>query len=483
MKRFVAFALTALMLSLSCVVVFAEEPTDTSHLGAEYTNKEVYGAVADNTANVHFIEFDPADGLIPMAYSGNGGYVCLAEDHVDAAVAEGYEVAGAINGSFFEMSTGSPCGTLISDGKLIFTHSGLKNESIAVFDMDGKCQVVTSTLRFSFQLGGKSVPAGIGLINKTFDACGLVSGDITSKFHYYDIDAGDIADETVLGYEVICEKKAGTILAVGETLKGNVVEVKADSYYGKTDVLEDNQFIIFVRSDSSSVNKAAELEAGDTVSLSVKETNANSMEAMENAHSCISSAYWLVKDGKDLTDTQNTIIHSTSLARAWTVFGIKDDGSYVFWASSEVDADGENAISLKDIADEMVKLGCTSVIRLDGGGSTSMYVKGEDFVMSSPRKVCDVLLIVTKDSLKYEPPFEEPETSDESSATEVSPDCAEPAESSVEDASEPIGEVSDADNGSESGLSGIYIYIIIGCVVIPVAVIVFIISYSKRKKK
>lgn len=474
MKRIIALVVVAVLLSFSCLAVVGEEAKESA---VQYKEMEVFGENSQNTATAHIIEFNPADGYVPMAYTGNGGYVSLTGTHVDAAIAEGYDVAGAINGSFFVMATGAPCGMLISDGKIIYTHQGLKNESVVTFDKDGKLALVTSSLNFKLSFKGSTVPVGLGLINKVFSACELVSGS-ESKFHYYDIDAGEISDSEVSGYEIICEKQYGTSLAVNKTLKGNVVEIKSNSYYGATKLKEDNQFVIFIKSDSPSVNKVEGLEAGDVIAIEVTETSAASVPAMESAVSCMSSAYWLVKNGRDLTDTQATIIHDTSLPRAWTAFGTKEDGTYVFWASSEVDDNKENAVSLKDVADIMMEMGCTNVIRLDGGGSTSMYAQGEN-VMTTTRKVCDVLLVVNKDSLKYDDEVPMPEES--SAPVEETSEIAE--ETSAESGDHASEESNVADNGGKTNLFDEYKWYIIGGVAGFVVVLAIGVAVKNKKKK
>ena len=488
-KRIISLAFSAMLIISCCLSVGAEAETNNTVestaevLGATYYDYTVYGPVADNEADVHVIEFNPADGLIPLAYAANAGDVDLAADHIAAAEAEGYTVVGAINGSFFEMATGNPCGTLISDGKLVFTHSGLSGEAVATFDYEGKCRVVSSSLQFTFKLAGKNVPAGIGLVNKKYSACSLAkTTDITGKFHYYDIDACELADEAVTGYEIICEKLDGTELAVNETLSAKVLEIKSDSYYGATDIIEENKFVLFLRNDSKFIEKAEGLSVGDELTITPKEGGGiTSSEAMNNAVSAISSSYWLVQDGTDLTDTTATIIHSTSLARAWTVFGVKEDGSYVFWASEEVTADGEKALTLKDVADAMVAMGCTDVIRLDGGGSTSIYINGIGSPITTTRAVCDMLLIVEKSDLKTKAPeTDEPEEISDGSITEESVSVPSEDDSSAESESQAAENNGDGSENS-SGLSSTYI-ILIACaaVAVLIGIVLFVLMLRKR---
>lgn len=461
MKRISYFLLVAVMLVSSCICVNADEITD---FGAKHTEEIVHGAVSDVDAKVNYIEFNPADGLVPLAYSGNGGNVATADVHVDAAIAEGYNVVGAINGSFFEMATGAPCGTLISNGKLVFTHSGLR-ESVATFDSDGKLNVVSSALALDISINGMNYSGAIGVVNKVYAASLLPQKDVDGNIHYYDIDAGNIADDTVKGYEILCEKLEDSDLAVGKTLKGKVLELKEGSTYGATKVTDENQFVLFVGESSMYFKRASIIKVDDTIDITVTETNTSAVSAMENATTGISSAYWLVKGGVDITDTTATIIHDTSLARAWTAFGVKADGSYVYFVSEEY------GLTLKDVADKMIELGCTDVVRLDGGGSTSMYVSGKDFVMSSERAVCDVLLVVKTES-------DSDEVLDGTSQDDML--VGDENASSESEQETPTESNTDEEGSNQSSITGIYVYLAICGVLLPILVIVFMVF--KRKK-
>ncbi len=487
-KRIISIALMMLLIVSACVTASADSSytVDASKdiAGTKYYDYTVVGANSGKTADVHCIEFGPDSGLVPLAFAANSGTVDLAADHIAAAKEAGYTVVGAINGSFFEMSTGNPCGTLISDGKLKFTHSTLTNESVGVFGYDGSFDIVQSTLQFKMSLSGKNVPAGIGLVNKKYSATGLATGDITGRFHYYDIDACDLADETVSGYEILCEKLDGTDLSVGKTLKGKVIEVKENSTYGATKVTENNKFVLFLRSDSAKfADRAKAVKVDDEVKITPNESDSLFAERTANAQSALSSCYWLVRDGEDLTDVLGTIIHSTDLARAWTAFGIKEDGTYVYWASSEVDSEGNNAVTLKDVADAMVEMGCVDVVRVDGGGSTSIYVEGEGSPITTTRAVCDMLLIVKKDDLKSSAPSaEEPEESkpEESKPEESQPEESKPEESEPEVSEPAISEPTDntdEDNGKPSVVN------LIVCIALAVVVITGVVIAIVKKRK
>ena len=203
----------------------------------------------------------------------------------------------------------------------------------------------------------------------------------------------------------MCRKINGTDLAVGETLVAEVVQVKSGTYATKFESDSYNvseNFVLSTPSWSSYAGYLSGLSVGDTVEISVEETIASSKTIMENASSVITNVGCLVKDGVDMTAYYSYIgEHSvTGTYARWTAFGQKADGTYVFFTSEGGDTgDASQSLTLKDVASAMMNLGCVNVIRLDGGGSTAMYVSdtgygNPGYVMSHSRAVADCLMIV-----------------------------------------------------------------------------------------
>ena len=124
---------------------------------------------------------------------------------------------------------------------------------------------------------------------------------------------------------------------------------------------------------------------------------------MENASSVITNVGTLVRDGVDMTDYYSEIgTHSVYTNARWTAFGTKPDGTYVFFTSEGGDTGTTSrSLDLKDVASAMISLGCTDVIRMDGGGSTAMYVSNTGYgsagyKMSHTRSVADCIMVVKK---------------------------------------------------------------------------------------
>ncbi|MBQ0092356.1 MAG: phosphodiester glycosidase family protein, partial [Clostridiales bacterium] len=199
----------------------------------------------------------------------------------------------------------------------------------------------------------------------------------------------------------------------GGTLKGEVVSVTANTSggaVGEKDKLSD-QFILFAKADSPNAQYVKDLKAGDSVNIAVEETLDAAKEIMEKANSVITNVGWLVKDGKDLTREEDKIgTHEVTMMARWTAFGTKEDGSYVFFTTDSVEDDATYTtgssvcVTLRDVAKAMIGMGCTNVIRMDGGGSTAMYAKDSGsgtpgYLMYASREVGDCILVVKRSSM------------------------------------------------------------------------------------
>ena len=413
-KRSIISAALALAMILSCAVsLFAVsadyalvEHKDAAYdieTGARYTEYDLTSYVNGNTEVANMITFSSAD-YIPMVFTCYAGSATNLKNQYNCAVNKyGYDVIGAMNGSFFDMSNGMLIGINISNGKITCAHSGYSDEVVA-FSSDGHFDVVKSSISYTLSIDGKVVPNGIYYINKTPGK----NGTFGDRFYYFDASCGSKCDtyDTTPGYEVVCRKVNNTELVVGGTLVGEVIEVRTDSYgYQLADDYNtvSDKFVLFVKNGSSYADYVKDLEAGAKVEINAAETVAASKEIMENASSVITNVGWLVKDGVDQTALYSTIgTHSVTYKARWNAFGIKADGTYVFFTveGGSSGASGRS-VTLKDVAKTMMDAGCVNVIRMDGGGSVGLYVKDDGsgepgYKTSSSRGISDCILIVKR---------------------------------------------------------------------------------------
>ncbi len=406
-KRVLALALVTVMLVSSCMIVDAASATIqtwtqlstyTVDNAVTYKTYTVKGSSSKQSTTAHVLEFNPKDGYIPMAFTGAAGDVLSVSEQYAAAVAQGYEVAGVINGSFFDMNRGSINQTLINEGKIISSDPNTQVGALATFDAEGGMTgYAYSVLHFDMVLDGREIKDAIGSVNKRYQYINNSFPAFTSRFMYYDKLVGTggyygFTSTSASGYEIICEKLDYTELAVGKTLKAKVVQIKSGRNYGATIPTNDNQFVLFAKSGTTMATYASALAVGDQLSISTWESSSTNL--MNTAYSAMSSCYALIKNGVDQCANQSVIAHNVNgYARPWTAFGQKADGSYVYFVST-----GEK-MDLADVSAALLKLGCVTAYRLDGGGSSAMYVNGKGTVYNQGRDVADVMLIVKKSSM------------------------------------------------------------------------------------
>ncbi len=112
----------------------------------------------------------------------------------------------------------------------------------------------------------------------------------------------------------------------------------------------------------------------------------------------------LLKDGEVVVETAseeeaiNQSFGTTKHPR--TALGLKEDGKTLVWITVDGRQPGRSiGIGLNDLAEMMKEMGCIDAINLDGGGSTSMVVRGQTANFPSdatgPRAVSNGLIITS----------------------------------------------------------------------------------------
>ena len=404
-KRLIALAVVAVMLASSCIFVSAAMLTfqgghNVTSDGAVKYKK--YSAAGAHTETATVLEFNPKDGYIPVAFDSAPTSVATIPNQYSTAVnTYGYEVAGVINAGYFTMSTSTLEGMVITDGKLVAATNGSSN--VVAFGSDGSMDIVTTQPKYTVGINGKSFDNPIYFFNKQYADAG--SSYRSANMFYYDYSANASTAYSESGTEVLFEKLDNSDLSYGETLVGRVVSKKT-STTGSTTIAK-NQFVLFAKNGSTYVSELNALAVGDKVTISVTETNAAAVAVMNKANSVLNNIEYLVKDGQNYTYTVTSPGgHSaTSTYARWTAYGVKADGTYVFFTSEGGSTgDSSRSLTLRNVADALIELGCVTAVRLDGGGSTGMYVSNAGsgsagWVMTGQRKVADTILVVKKSSM------------------------------------------------------------------------------------
>ncbi|GAE09252.1 hypothetical protein JCM10914_5606 [Paenibacillus sp. JCM 10914] len=326
---------------------------------------------------VHMVEFDPTDGHLALQPGLTDGKVYgmqgVSQMAMDADQ-EGNRVIAAVNGDFYDMSTGIPLGLFMGEGELLTDPPSTRN-AFGV-KADGTTLYGIPKLTRSLSIQGAETP--ITSINRMRGNDALVL--YTDKFH------GSTMTNN-LGIEVVLDVVSGSV-ASGETLTMKVASVQPDR--GNSPIAP-NQVVL--SASGTQRGKVEHLKPGDEVTASFE------LEGEWNdVTMAIGGTVMLVKDGA-VQQHPDPAVHPR------TVVGTKADGSIVLF---EVDgrqpgfSEGVNYIELGEMLQE---LGVVNALNLDGGGSATFVARlpGETTrkVLNSPsdggeRKTANGILLVNK---------------------------------------------------------------------------------------
>ncbi|TJZ61926.1 phosphodiester glycosidase family protein [Sphingobacterium olei] len=104
-----------------------------------------------------------------------------------------------------------------------------------------------------------------------------------------------------------------------------------------------------------------------------------------DAHSAIGGSPMLVKDGAiRLTDKEEMISVDNTSSRPRTAIGYLENGLVlVFVAEGGNTTESVPGLTLLEVANQMMDLGCKGAINLDGGGSSTLYVNNKHTIKPS----------------------------------------------------------------------------------------------------
>ncbi|MDB5108940.1 MAG: phosphodiester glycosidase family protein [Mucilaginibacter sp.] len=109
----------------------------------------------------------------------------------------------------------------------------------------------------------------------------------------------------------------------------------------------------------------------------------------------------LIKDNEiNISDKQELIEIDNATSRARSAIGITATGKVILLAIEGNNADGGTGLNLAELAALMKDMGCTAALNLDGGGSTSLMINGQQTVKPSDaageRPVMSAIIIKKK---------------------------------------------------------------------------------------
>lgn len=317
--------------------------------GATYTYTESDNG--DPQKNYVF-EYNPktSDVEALAVYGENAFGGDTLSTNIALAQSRGYTVIAGVNGSPFDTSNGTTTGTLISNGRIISSNSGVSTYDSFAIKNDGTMFIGKSNLTFSYKTSTGTV-ININTINKQKKT------DDNNVYLYtrdYYSDTTSLANST----EVILKIDSGEV-AVGKQLVATVEEVKANV---KRTAVEEGKVVLVAKNIAALGN----IKAGEKLTFDF--VNNDKTYDWNNVSQSINGFYEILKDGKPV-NTSDPSVHPR------TTIGFKEDGSIVLYV-----VDGRQptfSVGLTDLAcaQYMQSLGCVGAIRMDGGGSSTMALR------------------------------------------------------------------------------------------------------------
>ena len=147
------------------------------------------------------------------------------------------------------------------------------------------------------------------------------------------------------------------------TVTDNVVTAKGVSLGGSIPIPDDGYILVI--DDNMTPFLEYKFNLGDTVKTTIEFT-----PSIENVEAAFGGGTLLLKDGK-----KTQITHNVAGNNPRSAIGTNDDGTVVYFITVDGRQNQSRGVSLNELADICLDLGCVNALNLDGGGSTSMVGK------------------------------------------------------------------------------------------------------------
>lgn len=360
--------------------------------------EQIAGHPTNGIQHAYMVESDLSrSNLEPYVFSGEVTSKYTIASMIDWIEKEGYKVVAGINGDLYDTSSGAPKGLTVHNGKII--SSGYAPEYVLAFDAEGRAFASGVSLNYSMTGTGYAVDASGAHTPETHEFS-LPIGYVNvphggaKALHMFNRQYAATTKTSGNCVEVVLEAASteDAQLSVDGTIKATVISVNLNT---KSTPIGDNQIVLSTKSDSATAATLATLVPGSEIALSASDPSGN----LTNAKEVIGSYYLLAQNGQFYTVGTNV--------NPRTLVGIKDDGSVVIYALDGRQSSVSVGLGLTDAAKHLMAQGCTTVLNMDGGGSTSFAVRypgisGDAKPINSPsegtfRKVTNGLFLVYKD--------------------------------------------------------------------------------------
>ncbi|MCL2588764.1 MAG: phosphodiester glycosidase family protein, partial [Oscillospiraceae bacterium] len=310
-----------------------------------------YGHIVSNHTrgrqSAHYLSFQPG-GDVRAIVSAGGNVFGAANINtvISRAQNQGLNVLGGVNSDFFSFQTGVPEGIYISNGQLRSSHQG---RGAVFFREDGSAFLGNPYLTFTLtNQSGQQVSTS--LFNK-FRQPGWI--------YLLDENFSDTTRTTTPGREVFMRITGGSVTVGGE------VSLEVTNIVNSAGAMNIPAGYMVLSADASSpmAEQLDRFAVGDRITLRVSSTDGRATEA-----AWASGGGDILVTGGNRTSGWDAGVGG---AHPRTALGIRPDGSVILYAVDGRIAGHSEGLTLAELADELISLGASYVINLDGGGSTS----------------------------------------------------------------------------------------------------------------
>jgi len=344
MKRNILLILLCFLILLSSFVTVSAAEETTLSAGAKLSTGQ-----ASSGTGEYILTYKPSADVRPVVFFGTTLYGRTAMDQIQSELLKTGEtpVAG-VNASFFDMANGIPYGLEVTEGILRTSGTG----PCVGIRADGKLLLGDPETELTVTWpDGSSTSTNYNKMQTSRNGLVLYSRDFDERIK----GGGEL-------YCVFLEPDQ-TELKLGATVRAKVQRTAT----GNGLDIPEGSFVLTERSDgfNAVLKPLKALKVGDQITIQVK-----SSQQWQDVQSACGAGEILVEQG---SAKESFTLDSAQKKAPRTALGLRSDGSAVFYV---VDGNAKETVglTLSELAQRMVSLGCVQAINLDGGGSSTMSV-------------------------------------------------------------------------------------------------------------
>ncbi len=295
----------------------------------------------------YFVEYTPNTKLRPVLINEDIYGYNTVSSVANSLIGGGAHPTMLMNSDFFAMSTGIPLSHQVIDG--ILTVMDANDMDAIGFNSDGSAFI--SHLGLGVTVFTENSQIEIGAVNKLRQPYGI--------YMYTDRFSATTKADTK-GINAVIGSVKGS-LSIDSTVRGVIESVTEDD--GAIPIPEGKIVLsIDTNAPQELVESLKALKEGDHVDINI---------AFEG-DSRFKDATHILGVWGDRLIKDSVITENDDSAAPRTAFGIKEDGTLIFYALDGRNPGHSYGARIKTLAKRLLEIGCVDAVNLDGGGSTTI---------------------------------------------------------------------------------------------------------------